>query len=194
MYSFAGQYGYLGVFLISVVGTASIVVPIPYALFIYGLATVLDPFLLAVAGGLGSAVGELSGYLFGYYGHRMISKERRRRMEFMIRFLDHYGPIAVFLFALTPLPDDILFIPLGMMRFSFLKVFIPCVLGKTSMCFIVAYSGRYSVEFIRNLFGDGGWLTGIITALLLVTIIVAMLKIDWEKIFEKYVNTGEPDS
>jgi membrane protein YqaA with SNARE-associated domain len=158
------------------------------------LAAFLDPFLLAIAGGIGSAVGEISGYLFGYYGHKMIGEERQRKMEFMVKFLDHYGPVAVFLFALTPLPDDILFIPLGMMRFSFLKVFIPCVLGKISMCFIVAYSGRYSVEFIRTLFGDGGWLTGIITALLLVAIIVAMFKIDWEKMFNKYVNTGEPNS
>ena len=190
MYSFGVQYGYLGVFLISVISTASIVIPIPYTLLIYVLAAFLDPFLLAVVGGIGSAVGEISGYLFGYYGHKMIGKERRRRMEFMVKFLDHYGPIAVFLFALTPLPDDLLFVPLGMMRFNFLKIFIPCLLGKTLMCFIVAYSGRYSVEAIRIIFGDGGWLTTIITALLLIAVVIAMLRIDWEKLFERYVSRG----
>jgi membrane protein DedA with SNARE-associated domain len=77
-----------------------------------------------------------------------------------------------------------------MMRFNFLKIFIPCLLGKTLMCFIVAYSGRYSVEAIRIIFGDGGWLTTIITALLLIAVVIAMLRIDWEKLFERYVNRG----
>ncbi len=194
MYSFALQYGYFGVFLISAVSTASIIVPIPYTLLIYTLGALLDPFLLAVVGGLGSAVGEFSGYLFGYYGRKVIGKEQRRKMEFMVRVFDRYGPIVIFLFALTPLPDDLLFIPFGMTRYRFVKAFIPCIIGKTLMCFILAYSGRMSIEFIRATFGDGGWLATVVTAILLIAIIVAMLKIDWEKVFEKYVDVGAKET
>lgn len=190
MYSFALQYGYFGVFTMSIVGAAFIVVPVPYTLFIYMLGAFLDPFLLAIAGGLGSAVGEFSGYMFGYYGRKVIGKEQRRKMEFMVRFLNHYGPIAIFLFALTPLPDDLLFIPFGMMRYRFVKAFVPCILGKTLMCFILAYSGQLSIEIIRVIFGGGGWLVTVVTAVLLMIILVAMLKIDWEKVLEKYVDVG----
>ncbi|MDH5390681.1 MAG: hypothetical protein OEX10_05970, partial [Candidatus Bathyarchaeota archaeon] len=54
MEQFALQFGYLGVFLISLVGALSIIFPIPYTLVIYLLGSVLDPLLVAVSGGLGS--------------------------------------------------------------------------------------------------------------------------------------------
>ncbi len=173
--------------MISIIGAMSIIIPIPYTLFIYLLGAFLDPIPLALAGGLGSAVGEFSGYLIGYYGRAVISKERQRKMDYMLKIFNRYGSITIFFFALTPLPDDLLFIPLGVMRYSFIKVFIPAFLGKSLMCFILAYSGQLSIEFIRTLFGDGGWLGTLITTALLIAVIVLMLKIDWEKVFEKYV-------
>ena len=187
MYNFAMQYGYFGVFLISLVGSLSIIIPVPYTLLIYLMGAVLDPILLAIASGFGSAVGEFSGYALGYYGRAVISKERQRKMNFMVKVFDRYGFFAIFLFALTPLPDDLLFIPLGIIRYKFVKAFVPCLLGKLLMSFILAYSGYLSIGFIRDLLGEGGLIGVIVTVILLIVIIVAMLKIDWEKVFEKYV-------
>jgi len=187
MYQFALQYGYVGVFAISIIGAMSIIIPIPYTLFIYLLGAFLDPIPLALAGGLGSALGEAAGYLIGYYGRAVISKERQRNMDYMLKIFSRHGSITVFLFALTPLPDDLLFIPLGIMRYKFIRVFIPAFLGKSLMCLILAYGGRLSIEFIRALFEDGGWLGGLLTTVLLIAIIALMLKIDWEKVFEKHV-------
>lgn len=187
MEQFALQFSYLGVFLISLVGALSVIIPIPYTLVIYLLGSVLDPFLIAVSGGLGSALGEFSGYVLGYYGRVVLSKERRRKMDYMMKVFHRYGFAAIFLFALTPLPDDLLFIPLGIMRYRFLKAFIPAFLGKMLMCFILAYSGYWSVEVIEIVFGEGGLLGVVITTVLLVIVIVAILRIDWEKVFEKHV-------
>ena len=187
MEQFALQFGYLGVFIISFIGSVSVVFPVPYTIVIYLLGTVLDPFFVAVSGGLGSALGEFSGYALGYYGRAVVSEERRRKMNYMVKLFDRYGPVAIFLFALTPLPDDLLFIPLGVMRYSFWKAFIPALLGKTLMTFILAYSGQQSFELIQVLFGGSGVVGTVITSALLILIIVAMIKIDWEKLFEKYV-------
>ena len=189
MEQFALQFGYLGVFLISLVGALSIIFPIPYTLIIYLLGSVLDPLLVAVSGGLGSALGEFSGYALGYYGRAVLGEERRRKMDYMMKVFHHYGFAAIFFFALTPLPDDLLFIPLGIMRYRFVKAFIPALLGKMLMCFILAYSGRFSIGLIEVIFGEGGWLGVVITSALLIIVIVALLKIDWEKVFEKYVGT-----
>ncbi len=187
MKQFALQFGYLGVFIISFIGSVSVVFPIPYTLVILFLGTVLDPFFVAISGGLGAALGEFSGYVLGYYGRSVVNEERRRKMDYMVRLFDKYGPFAIFLFALTPLPDDLLFIPLGVMRYNFLKAFIPALLGKTLMTFILAYSGQQSIELIVTIFGESGWIGTVVTTALLVLIIVAMIKIDWEKLFEKYV-------
>jgi len=110
-----------------------------------------------------------------------------------VKLFDRHGPIIIFLFALTPLPDDLLFIPLGVMRYPFLKAFIPALLGKTLMTFILAYSGQQSIELIRTLFGGSGLLGTVITSALLIVIIVAMIRIDWEKLFEKHVGGKKVD-
>jgi len=186
------QYSYAGVFAISLIGAMSIIVPIPYTFIILTLGIQgMDPLLLTVAGGLGSGVGEFSGYILGYYGRSVISEKQQRKMDYMIRIFDHYGPITIFLFALTPLPDDLLFIPLGILRYKFIKAFIPCILGKTLMCAILAYGGQLFGNILGIVFGEStpemNLLISIITAIALVFILVAMLKIDWEKVFEKYV-------
>lgn len=190
MRNFALEYGYVGVFLISLVGSLSIIIPIPYTLLIYLMGAVLNPILIAIASGFGSAVGEFSGYALGYYGRAVISEERQRKMDYMVKVFDRYGFFAIFLFALTPLPDDLLFIPLGIMRYRFIKAFVPSLLGKLLMSFILAYSGHLSIEFIRDLLGEGGLIGAIATVILLIVIIVAILKIDWERVFEKYVGEG----
>lgn len=181
------NFGYLGAFLISLISSLSIFVPIPYTIVIYALGSSLNPLLIALASGFGSAIGEISGYLLGYYGRTVLSKEVQRKMYFMVKLFNHYGPIAIFFFALTPLPDDILFIPLGIMRYNLIKAFIPCFFGKLLMSFILAYSGQISFELVKNIFGEGGMLSVVITVALLIIIIYIMFKIDWEKIFEKYV-------
>jgi membrane protein YqaA with SNARE-associated domain len=194
MDQFVIQFGYLGVFFISFIGTMSIIVPIPYTLVILWLSMSgsMNPLLLTIAGGIGSGIGEFSGYALGYYGRTMISKKRQRKMNYMVKILNRYGSIVIFLFALTPLPDDLLFIPLGILRYSFIKAFIPCFLGKLLMCGILAYGGQLYYDVLRIVFGEMTWemelLTSIITAVVLVLILVALFKIDWEKVLEKYVD------
>ena len=191
--NYFAQFGYLGVFLISFIGSVSVIFPIPYTVLIFALGGVLDPFLVAISGGLGAALGEFSGYALGYCGRKMVSEKQQRKMDFMVKFFGRYGSASIFLFALTPLPDDLLFIPLGVMRYPFWKAFIPALLGKVLMTFVLAYSGQQSIEFIETIFGESGWLGALITAVLLAIVIFAMIRLDWEKLFEKYVAKKDVD-
>ncbi|MBN1245923.1 VTT domain-containing protein [Candidatus Bathyarchaeota archaeon] len=199
LYTFATQYGYLGIFLISLFGAMSIFVPIPYTvvIFILGGLPSFDPLLIAVAAGAGAAIGEFSGYLIGMGGSKVISGKYKKRIDFLTKLFKKYGSIAIFVFALTPLPDDLLFIPLGVMRYSLLRAFVPALLGKFFSNLIIAYSGRLSLEIVKTLFGVEGEGTSllvgtIIGIVLLVIVFVIMFKLDWEKHFAKYVD--EPKS
>ena len=192
---FAVQYGYLGVFLISLLGATSIFVPIPYTvvIFILGGLPSFDPFLIAVAAGAGAAIGEFSGYLLGMGGRKVISGKYKKRMDFLTKLFKKYGSIAIFVFALTPLPDDLLFIPLGVMRYSLLRAFVPAILGKFFSNLIIAYSGRLSLEIVKSLFGLEGEGTSLLVGtvigiVLLVIVFIIMFKLDWEKRFAKYVD------
>jgi membrane protein YqaA with SNARE-associated domain len=180
------QYGYIGIFLMSFIGASSVIIPIPYTVIIFSIGSlqVLDPFLIAVSGGVGSALGEFVGYFLGYYGRAVVSEERQKKLNYILKLFSRYGAVSIFIFALTPLPDDLLFIPLGMMRYSFIKAFVPCLLGKMLMCFILAYGGHMSIGIIKTILGgEGGPLTIIASTVFLIIVIVAMFKIDWEKLF-----------
>jgi len=183
----AQSYGYFGVFLVSLIGSSSVIIPIPYTVIIFSMGmqkSLFNPFLLALSGGIGSAVGEFVGYYLGYFGRKVINENQQKKMNYILKLFTKYGAITIFLFALTPLPDDLLFIPLGIMRYNFVKAFIPCFIGKILMCLILAYGGYMSISIIEALFGgEGGLLTIIVSTILLLVIIIAMFKIDWEKYF-----------
>jgi membrane protein YqaA with SNARE-associated domain len=198
MQNFSVQYGYFGVFLISLLGSTSIFFPIPYTvvLFTLGSVEIFNPILLALASSLGSAIGEFSGYLLGLGGRKIISDTRKRKMEFLLKVFGKFGPLAIFIFALTPLPDDLLFIPLGVMRYSFLKAFIPAFIGKLCMSLIIVYSAGLIRDALREIFGvESDWISAVIgtviALILLIIIFILMFKIDWEKIFEKYTAKKE---
>jgi len=203
MKNLALQYGYFGIFLISLIGALSIIFPIPYTVIIFtlgglkaGETWVFEPLWIAVAAGIGSSIGEFSGYLLGFGGRRVIGEKYKKKMEFLMKVFNKFGSVAIFLFALTPLPDDLLFIPLGVMRYSFTKAFVPALIGKFCMNLIVAYSGRFSIQIIKNIFGvESDWITALIgmvlAIVLLIIVFVLMFKTDWERFFEKYIAKEE---
>lgn len=154
---------------------------------------VFEPLWIAVAAGAGAAIGEFSGYLIGFGGRKVVGEKFKKRMDFLTKLFKKYGTIAIFIFALTPLPDDLLFIPLGVMRYSLLRAFVPAILGKFLSNLIIAYSGRLSLEIVSSLFGVEGEGTSllvgtIIGIALLVIVFIIMFKLDWEKRFAKYVD------
>jgi membrane protein YqaA with SNARE-associated domain len=170
----------------------SIFFPIPYTVVIFILGRIYDPIWIAVAAGLGSTLGEFSGYLLGFGSRRVISEKYKKKMDVLMKLFNRFGPIVVFIFALTPLPDDLIFIPLGVMRYSILRAFIPALIGKFLMNLIVAYSGRFSIQIIRQVFGvESDLMTAligtVIAIVLLIIVLVIMFKVDWEKYFEKYL-------
>ena len=185
--SYFVQLGYIGIFILSIIGSASVFFPIPYTISYYILGATLDPLLIAVVGGLGSAIGEITGYMIGYFGQRFIGEEKKKRMLYLVKIVDRFGYLFIFLFALTPLPDDLLFIPLGILRYSFLKVFISSLLGKIVMAYALAYSGKISFELINVLFGESTWLTILIMMVMLALAVIVMFRIDWEKVLKKYL-------
>lgn len=195
------QYGYFGIFLISFFGAVSVFFPIPYTVVIFtiGGIGVFEPVWVAAAAGIGSAIGEFSGYLIGFGGRRAIGERYKRRMDLLMRVFKKFGSVVIFLFALTPLPDNLLFIPLGVMRYRIIKAFIPALVGKFCMNLIIAYSGRFSVQIIRDIFGvESDWISAAIgmalALILLVAVFIIMFKVDWEKRLEKYLVEEEADA
>ena len=98
-----GSLGYIGVFLITLISNATIVVPIPY----FGLVAALSPGLsmvgVGIAGALGSVIGESVGFFVGRSGRGVV--EQTRFYRWVQRQLEHPWRAFVVLFALSAPPN-----------------------------------------------------------------------------------------
>lgn len=187
------ELGIVGVFAASFIGASSIFIPIPYHVLIFwvGANTDYNVYAVVIAAGIGSAAGEMVGYGAGYAAKKVFSEARRRKLDAMLKVLLRHRkiwPLIVFLFALTPLPDDVIFVPLGIVRMDFTRVFVPCIFGKLTMFYVLVAGGRYLGDIARGVLG-GGEVNLMLTAasiIIFIIILIIMLKIDWEKILAKY--------
>lgn len=189
------QYGYFGIFVISLAGALSIIVPVPDTLMVFTVAGlkigdgwVFEPVLIALAAAIGGAFGEFSGYLLGFGGRNAITGRYKKNVDFLVKVFNRFGAVAIFVFALTPLPDDLIFIPLGVIHYNPIKAFPPALIGKFLMSLIVAYGGRFSVGIIRDTFGVGSDLVSLLISTIIgVVVAIAMFKVDWARYFETYL-------
>jgi membrane protein YqaA with SNARE-associated domain len=188
--------GYGGDFLVSFLGNATILVPFPYmgATFILGGLTdeitsqfLFDPWLVGIISGIGAALGEMTGYLIGYGGGRLIADKKRNAFSEYIGMHPKATPLVIWFLAATPIPDDVLIVPLGAARYSWWKVLIPQFIGKTMFMCAIAWSGRFGLDFVGTLIGNTGTLSitsraiEVGSVLLVVLAIYILVRIDWTK-------------
>ena len=98
------DYGYIGIFIISILGNISIVIPVPFVLVIYAFGSILNPILLGLAGGLGSTIGEFTSYLVGRGGRVILNEKQRTRLDRIEKLVEKHGLLLIFLFGLYASP------------------------------------------------------------------------------------------
>src|SRR5512141_350811 len=94
--------GYPGIFLFSVLSSATILLPVPGVLFTSVMGAVFNPLWVAVAAGTGAALGELSGYLAGFSGQAVV--ERTPAYERIEGWMKKYGQWAILVLGFIPNP------------------------------------------------------------------------------------------
>jgi uncharacterized membrane protein YdjX (TVP38/TMEM64 family) len=178
------SYGYLGAFAVCLLGNLSIILPVPFALVVYAFGATLDPLILGLVSGVGCTVGELSAYLVGRGGRRIMNRRYGKRFDAVERLIDRYGALVVFLAALLPIPDDLILIPLGILKYDLKKILVAMFVGKTLMCLVIAYAGKYSYSFVVDIFESSGWMGVAASVVLLAITLYIMVRVDWTKLFD----------
>jgi membrane protein YqaA with SNARE-associated domain len=152
--------------LVNLIGSASIFLPLPGFAFVFFLAGMgFDPWLLGIFGGLGAAIGEFTGYAIGFGGRKLAESRKKKGLlharkkgwlEKAREWSRKRGVFFVlFLFAATPLPDDITGIIAGAIGYSMKKFFIAVLLGKLVMFTALAWGGHFGAEWALNALGWG---------------------------------------
>jgi membrane protein YqaA with SNARE-associated domain len=141
------KFGYPGIFLISMLANATVLLPAPGVAVVFAMGAVFNPFIVGIVAGVGGALGELSGYMAGYSGQAVI--ERGHIYDRIKPYIEKYGAATIFVLAAIPNP----FFDLGGMAAGALKMPIGtfltwCILGKIIKMLVFAYAGAYSIDWI----------------------------------------------
>ncbi len=128
------SWGYAGVFLINLVGAASILLPSPAVASVFGGGALLDDFLgvpafiwVGLVAGSGESLGEFTGYAAGYGGRVVF--ENRPQYKRVHRWMERHGTATMFGLSIFPNPlFDLAGVAAGAVRMP-IRRFFPAVLS-----------------------------------------------------------------
>lgn len=194
LFSFYDDFGYLGILLISFVGSIIVFVPVPYfpVLITAAFNDNLDPTLISLSSAIGAVIAKLVIFYASYYGRNILSSKIKGKMVPLQRLLGRYGAIGAFIAAISPIPDDIVYIPLGLAKYSPWKFAIATFLGKFLFNELFVLGAIYfGKPFVNNLMSNSANMDYLIVVTIVSIaamglIIYFALKIDWAKIIGRW--------
>ncbi len=151
-------YGYLGAFLISILGGATIIIPVPMLAVVFALGGVLTPYWIGIAAGLGETVGALIIYMTGHGGGAALSNIKYGKIQAaysrLMYWMERRGSWTLFVLSAVLNP---FFYPAaltaGAMRFGLRRYFLICLAGKLIKGITVAYAGYWGLRGLLRMLG-----------------------------------------
>lgn len=147
------SYGYLGLFFLNILGSATIFLPTPLFLTAFTAGSIYNPFFVALISSCGSAIGELTGYISGYGAEELI--KNNIKINKVKRWMDNYGLWALFLLSAIPNPlFDTAGIIAGVAKLSIYKYLLVVWAGKFIKFLLIAYLGAHVLRVfsLENIF------------------------------------------
>jgi membrane protein YqaA with SNARE-associated domain len=143
-------YGYLGVFLVSLLAATVLFVPIPSIPVVFLMGAILNPFLVGLMSGVGESIGEITGYTAGFSGRESLdNKQRYTRIK---GWMKRRGTIVLFLFSAIPnLFFKLVSVAAGAIRYPFWKFLLVVFVGKTIKGTVIALIGYWSLRMLLQL-------------------------------------------
>jgi len=194
LFPFDPELGYLGILLVSFVGSLIPFIPIPYfpLLITASFNSNFNPHLIALVSTAGVVAAKTIIFFASYYGRKVLSDKTKHRMLPLQRLVSRYGWPGAFIAAATPVPDDLVYIPLGLAKYSPWKFVTATFAGKFVMNEAIVWSsiflGRPFVESVLGETTDPTWLIvgAVVSIALLGVTVYYSLKIDWAKIIGRW--------
>jgi len=148
------QLGYLGIFLISIAANATIIIPLPGVALTTAMGAIYNPLGVAIAAGLGAALGELSGYMAGFSGQAVVENVAAyQRLTAWMKAHENLSSVAIVVIAFIPNPlFDMAGMVSGALKMPLWKFLLPCALGKIIKMAMFAYAGAYSIDWLIKFF------------------------------------------
>lgn len=141
-----GVFGYLGAFVLTLLSSATILIPsaaLGTALKL-GAAETLNPLLVGIISGIAAGIGESTGYIAGRSGAELARVQERPTYRRIAAWVERRGTLTVFVLAAIPLPlIDLAGLAAGATGMSFWRFELACLAGKITRFVPVALLGRW---------------------------------------------------
>jgi len=143
-------FGYPGIFVISFLANATVLLPAPGVAVVFAMGSIFNPAIVGIVAGLGSALGELSGYMAGYSGQAVI--ERSSMYDRIHPYIVKYGPLTILVLATVPNPFfDLAGVAAGALKIPLRTFLLWCSIGKIIKMLIFSYAGALSIDWLQNI-------------------------------------------
>jgi len=188
-FPFAPEIGYPLLSFVSFFGSLIPFVPIPSFILLVTMA-VGDQFnihILALLSAVTATGAKQIIFYASYTGRRIIKEETKRRMRPFQRLVKRYGASVAFIAAATPIPDDLVYIPLGLAKYNPKKFFVATLAGKIVLSYIFVLGSHFFGDalepFLEQVEDPTAIYAGIIVfAAALTVIVILMFRLDWHRI------------
>ncbi|MBL7001541.1 MAG: VTT domain-containing protein [Nitrosopumilus sp.] len=194
LFPFAPEVGYLSLTLINFFGSLVPFVPLPGFLLLATMAVgdQFDLHVLALLSAVTATAAKQIIFYVSYGGRKIINEKTRKRMRPFERLVKRYGAGAAFFAAATPIPDDLVYVPLGLAKYNPKKFLIATFTGKIvlsyAIVFISHYLGLSLVEpFLENIDDATPIYIGIVVfGAMMTSVVILLLRLDWQRILGKF--------
>jgi membrane protein YqaA with SNARE-associated domain len=140
-------YGYPGIFILSFLAYATVLLPAPGVAVVFTMGSIFNPLGVALAAGSGAALGELSGYLAGFSGQAVI--ERADIYDRLTAWMKRNGSLTVLVLAAIPNPFfDLAGVAAGSLKMHVLRFLFWCWIGELIKMSIFAFAGAKSFDIL----------------------------------------------
>ena len=128
-------------------------------------------------------------YMVTFFVSGHLSEKRRQRLDADAAKVKRWAFPLLFLAAATPIPDEPIVIPLGLMKYSPPKFFLAYFLGKITITIAGAFLGNIAGDFLSNWFSpQASFIISIVVSIILTVVItIIILKVDFGKLSQKYL-------
>ncbi|MFB5636921.1 MAG: VTT domain-containing protein [Nitrosarchaeum sp.] len=194
LFPFSPEVGYLGLALVNFFGSLIPFIPLPGFILLASMS-VGDQFnlhVLALLSAITATAAKQIIFYVSYQGRRIINEKTRKRMRPFERLVKRYGAAAAFFAAATPIPDDLIYVPLGLAKYNPKRFFIATLTGKIVLSYSIVFISHHLglsliTPYLEDVTDVSTVYVGIIIFIAMMTAaIVLLLRLDWAKILGRF--------
>ncbi len=194
IFPFAPEVGYIGLTLVSFFGSLIPFVPLPSFLLLATMSVgdQFDLHVIALISAFTATGAKIIVFSVSYGGRRIIGEKSRKRMRPFERLVKKYGAAAAFFAAATPMPDDLIYVPLGLAKYNPKRFIIATLAGKIVLSYVIVFAAHYFglslVEpLLENIEDVSTIYIGIaVFAAIMTSVVILLLKLDWQRIMGRF--------